>query len=398
MAAVPRLIIVADDLTGAMDAAAPLAERGLSTWVVAEAERYAPRALPLAQVVSINAGSRHLSKEDAAQRVRALSSEWVRPGCEILIKKIDSTLRGNAVAETLALLETSGRAAAVVAPAFPRQGRTLVAGLVHVHGVPLANSQLARDTLSPPPTEPVHVLFRAAAPQADVRAVARGASLTVSRVGPRQILVVDAVSDEDLRSTVRSLNNQLSDTLLVGSAGIAEAVAHTCFEPPREVPAMPAVREELMFVVGSRTEQSAQQVHALIESGQARLIAAPAGCVDLPAALRAPEALLVIKAEHDSGGAQTDATEVARRLADVAATLIERRPIAALVATGGDTAFAVLRRLGQATVQVMGNLLPGVPFSRIRFGARELWLVTKAGGFGSRDTLATIAQRLRGTV
>jgi len=398
MAAVPPLIIVADDLTGAMDAAAPLAERGLSTWVVVEPECYARQTLPAAQVVSINAGSRHLPKEDATQRVRALSSEWVGPGCEILIKKIDSTLRGNAVAETLALLEASGRAAAVVAPAFPRQGRTLVAGVVHVHGVPLANTELAHDTLSPPPIEALHVLFRAAAPQAEVRLVARGASLAVSRGGRRQIFVVDAASDEDLRSTVRALSSRLSDTVLVGSAGIAEAVAQTCFEPAREALAVPAVREQLVFVVGSRTEQSAQQVRALIESGRARLIAAPAGCVDLSAALRAPEALLVIKAEPDSGGTQTDAAEVARRLADAAGTLIERQPIAALVATGGDTAFAVLRRLGQATVQVMGNLLPGIPFSRIRCGARELWLVTKAGGFGSRDTLATIAQRLRGDV
>lgn len=398
MAAAPRLIIVADDLTGAMDAAAPLAERGLVSWVVADAERCTPQTLPPAQVVSINAGSRHLPKEEAAERMRALSSELLDAGCEILIKKIDSTLRGNAVAETLALLEASGRLAAVIAPAFPRQGRTLVAGGVHVHGVPLAQTELARDTLSPPPTEPLHVLFRAAAPQAEVSLVARGASLAVSRVGPRQILVVDAASDEDLRSTLRSLRSQLRDTLLVGSAGIAEAVAHTCFESAREPLAAAAVREQMVFVVGSRTEQSAQQVRALVESGQARLIAAPAGRVDLATALRAPEALLVIKAEPDSAGARTDAAEVAHRLAEATGTLIEHRPIAALVATGGDTAFAVLQRLGQVAVQVMGNLLPGIPFSRIRFGARELWLVTKAGGFGSRDTLVTISQRLRGAV
>jgi D-threonate/D-erythronate kinase len=397
MAAVPRVIIVADDLTGAMDAAAPLAECGLSTWVVTEAERFVLQDLPGAQVVSINAGSRHLAREDAAQRVRTLTSELLDAGCEILIKKIDSTLRGNAVAETLAMLEGSGRAAAVVAPAFPRQGRTLVAGVVCVHGVPLANTELARDTLSPPPPEPLHVLFRAAAPQAEVRLVARGESLAVSRAARRQILVVDAASDEDLRSAVRSLSGKLCDTLLVGSAGIAEAVAGTCFEPAREALAMPAVKGQLVFVVGSRTEQSAQQVRALIASGQARLIAAPAGCVDLSAALRAPEASLVISAEPDSGG-PTDAAEVARRLADAVKTLIERRPIAALVATGGDTAFAVLRRLGQVTLQVMGNLLPGIPFGRVRCGARELWLVTKAGGFGSRDALVTIAQRLRGSV
>src|SRR5262245_38455424 len=280
MAAVPRLIIVADHLTGALDAAAPLAERGLSTWVVAETERYESQDLPGAQVLSINTGSRHLPSEDAAERVLAASSELLDPACEILIKKIDSTLRGNAVPETLALLQASGRPAAVVAPAFPRQGRTLVAGVVQVHGVPLASTELARDTLSPPPTEPLHLVFHAAAPQAEVRLVGRGASLAVSPTGRRQIFVVDAVSDEDLRSTVRSLSGQLGDTLLVGSAGIAEAVAHTCFGSAQDALALPAVSEQLVFVVGSRTEQSAQQVRALVESGQAGLIAAPGGFVD----------------------------------------------------------------------------------------------------------------------
>jgi D-threonate/D-erythronate kinase len=393
---VPRLIIVADDLTGAMDVAGPLASRGLPTWAVACVERCAAQQLAGAEVVSINADTRHLSAERAARRVRSVVRELVRPGSEILIKKIDSTLRGNVVVETLAMLEESGRRTAVVAPAFPRQGRTVVEGVVRVHGVPLADTHFARDAQSPPPLEPLHVLFRRADAHADVRLVQRGASIALTHGEPRQILVVDSASDEDLRATVRTLRGHLSDVLLVGSAGIAEALAEVHFEHATAASVVtPALAGSLLFVVGSRAEPSAQQASALVEAGSARIVDAPNGLIDIDAALHATESVLVLKATADVAGSEKDPVEVAQRLAEGVAALLERRPVAAVVATGGDTAVAILQRLSQAMLRVMGNLLPGIPLGRIHAGGRELWFVTKAGGFGARDTFVTIAHRLR---
>jgi uncharacterized protein YgbK (DUF1537 family) len=396
MAAAPRLIIVADDLTGAMDVAGPLAGRGLSTWVVASTDGCALAMFPAGDVVSINADSRHLSEERAAQRVRSVVRELVHPDSEILIKKIDSTLRGNVVVETLAMLEASGRSAAVVAPAFPRQGRTLVDGVVHVHGVPLKETNFARDALSRPPSAPLHVLFRRADPSADVHPVARGGPIAHTRDRRRQIFVVDGVSDEDMSATLRTLEGRLRHTLLVGSAGLAEALAEICFEPPAEAFRVPALQGPLLFVVGSRTEQSAQQASALIEAGLARIVAAPNGRVDIAAALGVTEPMLVVKATSDTRRGEVDPTGVARRLGEGVATLLERRSIAAVVATGGDTAVAVLDHLSQPMLRVVGTLLPGIPFGRIQAGGRDVWFVTKAGGFGSRDAFVTIAHRLRG--
>src|SRR4051794_18373465 len=113
-----RVVIVADDLTGTMDVAGPLADRGLSTLAVASHEGCKPAELETGAVISINADTRHLSPSDAARRIHRITSELVDAGAEILIKKIDSTLRGNVVSETLAMLEATGRSTAVVAPAF----------------------------------------------------------------------------------------------------------------------------------------------------------------------------------------------------------------------------------------------------------------------------------------
>lgn len=395
MPSVPRLTIVADDLTGAMDVAAPLADRGLVTSVVASAEECTRAALPAVDVLSINADTRHLPEEQAVRRVRALMIALVSNDTQILVKKIDSTLRGNVVPESLAMLESSGRRIAAVAPAFPQQGRTVVNGVVHVHGVALKDTSFARDAVSRPPSEPLAALFRRADPDAEVHLVARGGPVVFPANKRRQIFVVDSGTDDDLRATLSSLKPHLRDTLLVGSAGVAEALAEVCFRSNAEV-ASPVSTGTLLFVVGSRTEQSAQQVGALVAALSAHVLSAPNGRFDSDAMIPGGQPILVLQATTDQQGNGIDPGTVAWRLAEGVGQLLQRLPITAVVATGGDTAVAILRHLSQIVVPVAGNLSPGIAFSRIRYGTRDLWFVTKAGGFGSPDAFVNIVRRLRG--
>src|SRR5206468_12080340 len=138
--------------------------------------------------------------------------------------------------------------------------------------------------LSPPPLEPLHALFRRADAHADVRSVGRGGPVALAPDRGRQIFVVDSTSDEDLRATLRTLEGRLRETLLVGSAGVAEALAEACFAQAMAPLTTPPLEGPLLFVVGSRTQQSAQQASALAEGCSARIVAAPAGLVDIGAA------------------------------------------------------------------------------------------------------------------
>ena len=91
----PRVLIIADDLTGAMDAAGPFAARGLPTWVAALPEDCDPSRFVRATVVSVNTESRHLSPDEAARRVTEAWQQVGGEGFDIVVKKVDSTLRGN---------------------------------------------------------------------------------------------------------------------------------------------------------------------------------------------------------------------------------------------------------------------------------------------------------------
>lgn len=65
------LAIVADDLTGALDAAAPFAARGFHVEVALAIEAIGDALGAGPDVLSINLGSRELSAESARQRAAA---------------------------------------------------------------------------------------------------------------------------------------------------------------------------------------------------------------------------------------------------------------------------------------------------------------------------------------
>ncbi len=106
------MLVVADDLSGAVEVAAVLGARRI--------------ALGHADGDVVDLDTRALGPDEAARRIRALDGR-------ITFKKIDSLLRGNVQAELEAL---SGEL--IVTPALPVEGRTVRNGVLHVHGVPQA--------------------------------------------------------------------------------------------------------------------------------------------------------------------------------------------------------------------------------------------------------------------
>ncbi len=393
-----RTLIIADDLTGALDVAGPFAQRGVDTWVVVDAQQDWPLKTRDATVVSVNADSRHLSARAAADRVTEILSR-VDVRDRILIKKIDSTLRGQVVAETLAMLRVSGRHTAIVAPAFPAQNRTVRDGVVYVKGVPLPETTFAKDALSPPPFEPLHIAFARAdsAISASCATPAHPFAPSGERgwgEGPDRVLVIDSQQDSDLLTVLDSVGFQLAGVLWVGSAGIAHAIAQRCYPLVVSAKAQPHAANAALIVVGSRAAASREQVRHMAFRADVSVIDAPNGEVDHSRLVADPAPVIVLRATAGAKG-EGDAELVARLLGAATAKVLGARPIAAVIATGGDTARAILCATGCGVLRVMGDLMPGIPYSQIAGEGRTTWLITKAGGFGTPNTLSDIVAQLR---
>ena len=397
-------LILADDLTGAADSAVAFARHGLSASVAWGDDP------PGDTVLALDADSRRLAPDAAAARHRALLQAHHREGAA-LFKKIDSTLRGQPAAElaaTVRHLRIRGRGAlAIVAPAFPATGRTTVGGRIQVDGQPLEHSPLwARDH---------------GYPDADLQAVLRSAGLRVRLAGLDAVrtglaeavddalaagadaLVCDALSAADLRRVAEATLPRAADLFWTGAGGLAEALAASVAGPA--APAPVEVSGGILLVVGSVAESSRAAAALLAADGALHverippvvLQSGPGTPAWQDAARRVAQALtagndVLVETAAALG---VDLRHGAALAQELAALLRPAAPgLGALFATGGETALALLNALGVTSIQVIGEIEPGVPLGRTR-GALAIPVVTKAGAFGDAGTLARCLSHLR---
>jgi len=338
------LAILADDLTGALDAAVPFAAGQMRVVVATRPEAAARAAASGAPVIAVALNSREGSADEAIRKT-ALALAGLPPGVP-LFRKVDSRLKGHVGAELAATARGAGLRRVLLCPAIPAFGRGVRDGAVMGFGV----------------DQPI-----------DVAAAARWPD------GP-EVLVPDAETDAALDALLRDLP---ADALPAGASGLAAALARRmgCGQP-RTV-ALPLPRPAALLI-GSRDPITLAQVAALAAAApRLARVSAPDGLPDAPA----PEAALALL--QATAGAGLPADQVGARLASAFAKgWVAGR--SALVLTGGETAAAVLAALGADLLQIEGQALPGLPAARaLDFPGAPL-IVTKSGGFGTPDTLCRL--------
>ena len=113
----PRLLIIADDLTGAMDTGAQLAKQSGGTVVLPDVEGL--ERCGHCEAAVVNTETRHATPEAAAEAVTSAVRMGRSLGVTHFYKKTDSTLRGNVGIELQAVLSASGARRLVFVPSFP---------------------------------------------------------------------------------------------------------------------------------------------------------------------------------------------------------------------------------------------------------------------------------------
>ncbi|MGE4481589.1 four-carbon acid sugar kinase family protein [Acidocella sp.] len=404
-----RMLIVADDLSGAADCAIPCVAAGLQT-LVALGETAG--SAPPTEVLALDADTRRLAPEDAAAHTGALLRRLGQAG-QIWFKKFDSTLRGNVGAELAATLaaqrEWAPDAFALVAPAFPATGRQTRGGRQYLNNVPVEETEVwKREGIqgrAHMPTLAVRAGLRATHVPLDVvRAGQMGLSAALAQAGAAHDAVVcDAETDADLRAIAKAGVALSRQVLWAGTAGLARYLPKTTRlghdAPSRE--ALAPARGPVLFVVGSMSGVSHGQVTHLTAAGGLQTLVIPPhvlrageGYAEWTAALRAlDEALsagqdVVVQLGMEEHVDVGEGLALCRALSWLVAPFAAR--IGGLVSTGGETARAVLMAFGAAGLRLRSEIEPGVALSVTEGGAsgpHGLPVITKAGAFGHPDTL-----------
>ncbi len=350
-------LLVADDLTGACDAAVNFAIRGIrpATVIVARGAKAVG-----ARVLAVSTDSRDLPPAEVRCALAAAAAEFPVESASRVFKKIDSTLRGNTGLEIAAALEAFHCNAAVVCPAFPGMHRVVQGGSLRV--------------TSAPEFAPIDVagLIRHQSGQACVRVRPDGIEAVLSE-GAR-LVAVDADCDCDLDRIAAVILPMGRRILWAGSAGLASALARRLGEG-RAARVAPARSGGVLFCIGSD--------HAVTLAQQSALLSAR------PSLLLQPDAA-AREAIRDSLAC---GKHVILRVPRGAIPLeVAGLPAAALVLSGGDTASLICRAAGVQRIELCDEIVPGVPRGILHGGDLDgVSVATKSGGFGDRDTLIQVA-------
>ncbi len=404
-------VILADDLSGAADCAVACVQRGLDTLVTLGE----PSGDAVADVISIDADTRRLDPKSAAERMRALTAAFAPRAETLLFKKIDSSLRGHLGPEVAAVLEArraaGGRTVAVMAPALPASGRTVRSGSAYVNGTPLHQTELWRNQKMAGEAYIPGMLQQAGLTSTRVDlAVVRGKGLGEAlRESASQfdVLLCDSVTDGDLELIAAAARALECDVVWVGSAGLARHLPYrnSATSSVKTAPALCGTARPLLFVVGSMCRTARKQVAILANSEDMHTVTVPPellvngrdsiewreALADLEQAVRqgrdvvlTPAAAPVLRI--------AERPQLSRALAAMTAGI--RSEVGALVACGGETARMVLDCWGVHGLRLLGELERGVVVSKALSVEIELTVVTKAGDFGTPETLAHCRQWL----
>lgn len=400
-----KYLIVADDFTGANDTGVQLANLGVNVNV-----QFSVTGCNGESVV-LDSETRNLSVEAASQRIDDMMTKIDLEKYDEVIKKVDSTLRGNIAGEIRAMAKAYQPDVVVFAPALPDQNRTVVNSTLKVNGVRALKTDFAKDPIKPIQTDNVQNLLEQAFPGEAHRHYSLQEIRNVDfRIGVNRYVSFDAENNQDLFRIVSALDNADQKVLWVGSAGLTTALLMKDFKVAPALGLVGSVseitREQLHVAEANGVklvnipiyEAYEQQTYkpyvdaatAALNTGQDVILMSSASYdrQELPKTLK-------ILAKHDFTDEKINELTQAV-LSGVCRKVLAKSVVSGLFVSGGETAKGFLR-IGKATgAQVITEFAPGVPLLKVDQGDfAGMRVVTKAGAFGTRDLITFAFKKIK---
>jgi len=405
------VLIIADDLSGAADCAIPFARAGHRT--VVALHPLGPDSDRGSLTLAVDADTRRLASDEAARRTRAIHATHRRAG-QRLYKKIDSTLRGNWAAEVAALRPLAGMA--IVAPAYPAMGRTVSGGKVYVDGRALVDTELWKLEHEHRPAAIDAQLQEAGLETATLDADAlrddpEALSARIEAFASRGLdaLIVDAGLEATLRTVALATASSQAAFFWVGSGGLAREIAALRSSPrmPDDVADLQPSLGPTLVLVGSLSAVTDRQCAVLRESGPVRQLVAPPSVLRQGAMHAQWQSLqacigeilatgtdLLLRIGREQALDPAEGALLAAALARLVGPHFAKT--GAIIATGGETARAMLVEAQIDSLELVAELQTGVAAGIPRDGrSHRPYIVTKAGGFGGDQALYAAWSRLR---
>jgi uncharacterized protein YgbK (DUF1537 family) len=407
-----RLLVgcVADDFTGASDAASFLISKGLKTLLF--------NGIPQGHMEECNAvvialkSRTQETKSAVADSLQAF--RWLKEqGAEHFYFKycstFDSTKEGNIGPVTDALLEELGEKCTILCPALPVNKRTVKDGILYVDGIPLSETHMKNHPLTPMWESEIAKLMEPqgkyptlnvnsqllAQPEEEIRKV-------VEEFGKDKehfYIVPDYVTDEDGEKIAQVFGGL---KVLTGGSGILAPLAARYLkdlgqEGGNIVESVTPGKG--LVLAGSCSKATLGQIADFQEKGHPSYQMDPIKMLNGEETVEDIWNFITQHGEEEvliySSAKPETVLEVQKVGKEKVAALLEgttaelaARAVAAgyhrIIVAGGETSSAVAKKLGYNSFEIGQSIAPGVPVMA-PLSSPEIRIVLKSGNFGQVD-------------
>jgi uncharacterized protein YgbK (DUF1537 family) len=415
-----KLGIVADDYTGASDAASMLTERGVRTLLCIGVP--GKKELPAGyEAIVIGLPTRSVHPRRAYREVfraaKFLDKLHVRKIQVKYCSTFDSTKKGNIGPSLDAATKALSVKGTIVCPALPVNGRTTCMGHHFVGGALLSESPLRHHPLNPMiDSNLVRWLqhqTRRKVGLLPLPVIRQGRGAVRARIraclaSGERYWVADALEQSDIAIVARATQDHL---LISGGSGITAEIPGLLFgkRPPLSFKGkLAGIDKRVLVIAGSCSPATrAQNAFAMAKGWSGikidgvdilRKSAMPArfaekalaslamGCGTVVYSSASPEEVKKSQALGGKMGLTAEATglRISEFLAEVCAEVMANVPSLRLVLSGGETTGSVIRKLGWKALEIGLPVNPGVPYG-FPSGMPGMLIALKSGNFGDRD-------------
>ena len=392
---------IADDFTGAGDAASYLAKGGMRTLMFNGVPEDAADYSSACDAIVIALKTRTEDKEKAVQEslkaIRWLQKQGAKQYYFKYCSTFDSTPEGNIGPVADAIMDELGAKRAVICPALPDNGRIVKDGSLYVNGVLLDESPMKNHPLTPMWDHRIKNLMEV---QSKYSCIELGRDFSdlpdsMDAEAEPEYMIPDYQDRMDAEKIVDVFG---ADMFLTGGSGLLEALAsHWMKRVERKQAVYPPVAGNTLLLAGSCSEMTRKQIAFYEAFGFMATKINPLELmeregpvkIDMPEGKKA-EAMLLYTSDKPENvkkiqeeGKMLVAEKIEGFLANMAVSAYQNGCRKIIVA-GGETSGAVMKALGFSKYIIWKSVAPGVPvlIPIEDTGAR---IVLKSGNFGQED-------------
>ncbi len=409
-----KLLVLADDLTGALDTGVQFTRRGIKTTVKVGSKFEINEEEKDVEVLVMDVETRHLAEREAYKIVYNICKKAKENGVSYFYKKTDSALRGNVGSELQGMKDALDSKEIIFVPAFPKMNRITKGGVHYIEGIPVSDSVFGQDPFEPVKSSEVSTILNETGYKSSIKNVSTLDYNSKEKWNSNSLLVFDAETEIDLDNIAELVKNTVlkeknKNVMLGGCAGMAAKLPDILQLKVGNNPTY-NLEKNLVTICGSVNPITKAQLSYAEKAGMERIVLSATEKFDenfwnssqgekkLEQFIKEEKNNLIIDSndpkdntsckEYIKKKGYTTSTiryKISQTMGVILKKLIDKGMKGTYLITGGDTLFGFMNAIGVYELNPIEEISSGCVLTSLNYNKKNYYIITKSGGFGKEN-------------